>query len=72
LLIYGTSSAAWCASSTMSRKMSQRAPPRSRGLRGPPIHEENLAVAIPDLLTVNCRNGWDESALGRFVATLQK
>jgi TIR domain len=76
LLIYGTSSAQWVRTQLrQGRKiMSQRERPLAAlaVFEGPPVTKEDLAVAIPDLLTVNCRNGWDESALGRFVATLQK
>jgi hypothetical protein len=76
LLIYGTSSAQWVRTQLrQGRKiMSQRERPLAAlaVFEGPPVTKEDLAVAIPDLLTVNCRNGWDELALGRFVATLQK
>jgi TIR domain len=39
---------------------------------GPPSEKPNLAVAIPQLVTLNCRNGVDPNTLRLFVATLQE
>jgi hypothetical protein len=76
LLIYGSSSANWVRSQLrQGRKViSQRDRPLSAlaVYEGPPAAKEDLAVAIPNLLMVNCRDGSDPTALGQFVATLHK
>ena len=76
LLIYGSSSANWVRSQLrQGRKViSQRDRPLAAlaVYEGPPATKEDLAVAIPNLLTVNCRDGSDPTALGQFVATLHK
>jgi hypothetical protein len=39
---------------------------------GPPSEKPGLAAAIPQLMTLNCRNGVDPNMLRQFVETLQR
>jgi len=76
LLIYGSTSANWVRSQLrQGRKViSQRDRPLSALAiyEGPPATKEDLALAIPNLLMVDCRAGSDATALGQFVASLHK
>jgi hypothetical protein len=76
LLIYGSSGAEWIRSQLrQGRKIiSQRDRPLNAlaVYEGPPTTKEDLAVAIPNLLTVDCRHGFDTAALEKFVATLRR
>jgi hypothetical protein len=76
LLIYGSSDAEWVRSQLrQGRKViSQRERPLN-GLavyEGPPFSKEDLGVAIPNLVLLDCREGFDTAKLGEFVATLRK
>jgi hypothetical protein len=76
LLIYGTSGADWIRSQLrQGRKIiSQRERPLSALAiyEGPPEKKEDLAVAIPDLLTLDCRNGVAAEALKPFIDSLRR
>jgi hypothetical protein len=76
LLIYGTSGADWIRSQLrQGRKIiSQRERPLKAlaVYEGPPETKEDLAVAIPNLLTLDCRQGFDTGALKQFVDSLRQ
>jgi hypothetical protein len=76
LLIYGASGAEWVRSQLrQGRKIiSQRDRPLGAlaVYEGPPSTKEDLSVAIPNLLMVDCRHGVDTTALEKFVATLRR
>jgi hypothetical protein len=76
LLIYGASGADWVRSQLrQGRKIiSQRERPLSAlaVYEGPPSTKEDLALAIPQLMLLDCRNGLDATALEQFVTTLRK
>jgi hypothetical protein len=76
LLIYGDSGAEWVRSQLRQgrKTIKQRERPLSAlaVYEGPPSAKEDLSVAIPNLLTLNCRNGFDQDVLTRFVATLRR
>ena len=76
LLIYGASGAEWVRSQLrQGRKIIST---RERPLNalavyeGPPSAKEDLSVAIPNLLVLDCRDGFDTEALSRFVAKLRQ
>jgi hypothetical protein len=76
LLIYGASGAEWVRSQLrQGRKIiSQRDRPLNAlaVYEGPPFTKEDLGVAIPNLVLLDCRDGFDTTKLGQFVASLRK
>jgi len=75
LLIYGASDAGWIRNQLrQGRKIiSQRARPLAAlaVYEGPPVPKDDLSVAIPNLIQINCRNGFATSELKPFVDSLR-
>lgn len=75
LLIYGASGADWVRSQLrQGRKVicQRDRPLNALGIyEGPPFAKEDLGVAIPNLVLLDCREGFDTAKLDQFVASLR-